>query len=219
MEQAPGFFGKLPSHGDFIWRRLAPEVRACFDDWLQGALVQSKRDLGSAWLQTWLHSPLWRYLAAPGICGDQPWAGVMMPSHDRVGRCFPLLLAAPLDGMPVLRDCFGRYDPWFAQLENLALSALADGFSVSRFDAALKTMDEVPPGGGSPGCPPGQGCPISRPSVQPWEAFRESTGVSLGGKSAWWTLGSPSMAPRLFIHDGLPGVERFSAMLDAHWEG
>jgi type VI secretion system protein ImpM len=37
------------------------------------------------------------------VCGPQAWAGVMMPSHDRLGRIFPLLLAA-VDGDAVAGD-------------------------------------------------------------------------------------------------------------------
>ena len=71
--QAPGFFGKLPSHGDFLARRLPPGLRLCLDDWLQGALLQSRIELGHAWLPTWLSSPMWRFVIAPGIAGDGAW--------------------------------------------------------------------------------------------------------------------------------------------------
>ncbi len=47
-----GFFGKLPSHGDFVRRRVADDFVAGWDSWLQQCLAQSRETLGDAWLDT-----------------------------------------------------------------------------------------------------------------------------------------------------------------------
>ena len=210
--QAPGFFGKLPSHGDFVGRRLPPAVRDCFDRWAQAGLVQSRIDLGEAWTPAWLRTPLWRFLVGAGICGDRAWAGVMMPSHDRVGRCFPLLLAAGIDGAPSLSDCLTLHDGWFLRLEELALSALEEAFTLEAFDAALVAQ------GGAPAC--------HRPGIGPMASAHALAALApptlsaalLDGQSAWWTTGSPEVAPSLAIAAALPGPTMFSAFLDGHWE-
>ena len=221
-QEAPGFFGKLRSHGDFVTRRLPPSVRDCFDRWLQEALLQSRVELGDAWLPTWLSSPLWRFVVSPGICGEQAWAGVMMPSHDRVERCFPLLLAAPVDGLPSLEECMTLYAGWFERLEDLALSTLDDGFSLAAFDAALMT---------AAGAPLGCGPSRHQPAVPEWvsaigRAVIEARGAGIPvalaaglkeGESAWWTNGSPQVAPCLAVCSGLPGPAAFAALLDGAW--
>ena len=94
---AAGFYGKLPSHGDFVSRRLPREFLDVWDSWLQQAVAESKARLGSDWLDAYLNSPIWRFALMPGICGDQAYLGLMMPSIDRVGRYFPLTVAAPLE--------------------------------------------------------------------------------------------------------------------------
>lgn len=200
----PGFFGKLRSHGDFVSRRLPPAMLQPFDAWLQAGLVQSRADLGEAWLPTYGNSPLWRFVLAPGVCGPQAWAGVMMPSADRVGRCFPLTLAAGLDGTPALQDCLTVHAGWFAQLEDLALSTLDEGFVLEEFDAALQALGRVP-----------TAAPVAGSAV----ALRER-GVmpplapgSIDGCSAWWTDGAEQAAPC----PGLPAATDFAALLNGSW--
>ncbi len=45
-----GFFGKLPSHGDFIERRVDDEFRERWDDWMQRCIAESQRELAGRWL-------------------------------------------------------------------------------------------------------------------------------------------------------------------------
>ena len=209
---APGFFGKLPSHGDFLTRRLPPELRLRFDDWLQGALLASRAALGDAWLPTWLSSPLWRFVAGAGVAHGQAWTGVMMPSHDRVGRCFPLLLLAPVAGAPSLRDCMTLHDDWYVRLEDVALSALEEGFALDGFDRTLLALGGPPPGGRAAA---GQALPAGVYGAADLEALADSELDD--GQSAWWTDGSPLVAPCLAVCDGLPAAAGFAALLDGRW--
>lgn len=220
FSQAPGFFGKLPSHGDFVGRRLPPEVRDRFDQWLQGALLQSRIDLGEAWLQIWLSSPLWRFVVGPGVCGDQAWAGVMMPSHDRVGRCFPLLIAGGIDGAPSLRDCLTLHDGWFERLEDLALSTLEEGFSLEVFDDALLGLESAIPARLSsafrsvPRGPTFGARILTSVGTAGPGAAPALADASLDGRSAWWTAGSQLVQCCSIVFSGLPGTAEFSRLLD-----
>lgn len=211
---APGFFGKLRSHGDFVSRRLPPAMQSAFDGWLQAGLVRSRDELGAAWTPTWVSSPLWRFVLAPGLCGPRAWCGVMMPSADRVGRCFPLVLAAGLDGAPLLADCLTSYAAWFARLEELALSSLEDGFSVGAFDAALQAL-----GGAPRPAPAAAAAGPAGPQVAAWTdgAVPSLADVGLNGCSAWWTDGSARVAPSLAMCPGLPAAAGFAALLDGRW--
>jgi type VI secretion system protein ImpM len=214
--QAPGFFGKLPSHGDFLARRLPPAARLCFDHWLQQGLVQSRIALGEAWLPAWLGSPLWRFVISAGVCGDQGWAGVMMPSHDRVGRCFPLLVIAGIDGTASLHDCLATHERWFVDLEDLALSTLEEGFSLEAFDAALMAQEGAPAARAG-AVPAGE---MRGATVEAWHPgelpalAREAVGE---GRSAWWTEGSQQVAPCLAVCRGLPAPAGFAALMDGRW--
>src|SRR5688572_30052214 len=98
--RVPGWYGKLPSLGDFASRRLEGDFIEPWDLWL-GRRLQELRDArGDAWLEPYLHSPPWRFLLTPGTLPgfdrSSTLAGVLLPSVDRVGRYFPVTLVAAL---------------------------------------------------------------------------------------------------------------------------
>ena len=91
-----GFYGKLPSHGDFLRRRVSDAFVGVWDGWLQECIAASRAILGERWLDVYLTSPAWRFACAAGTFGAAPIAGVMVPSVDRVGRYFHLTFVAEL---------------------------------------------------------------------------------------------------------------------------
>jgi type VI secretion system protein ImpM len=129
----------------------------------------------------------------------------MMPSVDRVGRYFPLMIAA--DGAPPLLDWFHKHAGWYDVIEDLARASLDPGFRLTQFDGmpapVLVDVSQAMPAGGG------------------WRfALDEEVGervaaVALQGHSLWWTDGAPGVAPSMLMFAGLPRAERFAAMLDA----
>ncbi|MEJ8853282.1 type VI secretion system-associated protein TagF [Variovorax robiniae] len=91
-----GWYGKLPARGDFVGRGLPPRWRSDWDGWLQRGLALAATTLDGATLRERLggFAP-WRYMALPAA--GEIWCGIVMASHDRVGRAFPLTLAERLD--------------------------------------------------------------------------------------------------------------------------
>ncbi|MEE3627476.1 type VI secretion system-associated protein TagF [Nitrospirillum sp. BR 11752] len=166
----PGFFGKIPARGDFVSRRLDPTVVRPLDEWLQASLSTSQRQMGEAWLPSYLDTPVWRFVLGPGVCGDVAMAGVLMPSVDRVGRYFPLVLATPLPGCvaPIRLIESGR--AWFDKLEDLALSSLDDDFDFDRFDRAARVL-------GAPPMTPR----AARPKAAPSASVSPTMGAAMGG--------------------------------------
>nr|WP_239027385.1 type VI secretion system-associated protein TagF [Ramlibacter algicola] len=90
-----GWYGKLPTRGDFLGRGLPPRWRGEWDGWLQRglALAASLPD-GGDWRERLAGFAPWRYLALPSP--DEAWCGIVLASRDRVGRAFPLTLAERL---------------------------------------------------------------------------------------------------------------------------
>ena len=224
--EATGCYGKLPALGDFVTRRLPVHFVQPWDLWLQEALAESRSQLGDSWLDLYLVSPLWRFVLAPGIAGQGGWAGVLMPSVDRVGRYFPLTLARGLapeaDGFSLLCD-----SGWFKQLEQLALSSLDDGFELQAFDVRLSAVSDPQP-------PTHRRCSsadTTRPDAWKLRADSEADlraacplllqraldDVFLA-YSLWWTTGSERVGPTMLTCQGLPAPDMFSAMLGGDWE-
>ena len=76
-----GLYGKLPSHGDFLRRRVSDDFVRVWDEWLQECMAASRAALGEGWLNVYLTSPVWRFAAAAGAFG-QP--GYRSPDRRRI---------------------------------------------------------------------------------------------------------------------------------------
>lgn len=223
----PGLYGKIPALGDFVSRRLPRSFIAPWETWLQEVITNSREQLGEIWLDHYLTSPLWRFVLSPGICGEQAWAGVLMPSVDRVGRYYPFTLVGRLDPSCNAFLFLERAGNWYARLEELALGCLEDDFRMESLEQQLSAA-EIPqteshsqPGGMQP-----------KPLNNAWHAHLD-TPSSLGSLyprflphllkkllfaySLWWTEGSERIAPSLLLCQGLPQIRGVSGLIDGAW--
>jgi type VI secretion system protein ImpM len=198
-----GYFGKVSTLGDFVSRGLPDGLVAAWDAWLQQCIHASRQQLGDRWLDCYLTSPVWRFAIAPGILGPEGLGGVMMPSVDRVGRYFPLMIGAV--GAPPLLDWFYKHAAWFDAVEDLARASLDASFRLAQFDGAPE-----------PGvAEEGRAVPVNGT----WRfALDEHAGAhvaaaALQGHSVWWTDGSPAVEPSMLVCAGLPRPQGFAAML------
>jgi len=72
--------------------------------------------MGEDWQPAWMEAPVWCFSASAGCFGNDPVSGVWMPSVDRAGRMFPLLIATQ-----------GSVDAaWYLQAEDAGRAALAE---------------------------------------------------------------------------------------------
>lgn len=83
------WFGKLPSIGDFVGRRMPHALATDWDYWLRSGLDQLRSEAPESWTQRFIHSPIWFFLTPARVTGV-PACGVIAPSVDRVGRFYPL---------------------------------------------------------------------------------------------------------------------------------
>lgn len=79
-------FGKLPTHGDFIARGLAPALRDRIDGWLSDEMDRARSEHGENFEARYDAAPPWRFV-------DGAEGGVICASIDSAGRRFPLLAA------------------------------------------------------------------------------------------------------------------------------
>jgi type VI secretion system protein ImpM len=222
-----GFYGKLPTKGDFLHRNLPRDFVDCWDDWLQTGMQESRQSLGDDWLQTYLTSPLWRYVFAPGVCGSEARAGVMMPSMDRVGRYFPMTVAVSLPAPLSPLTIASRGRTWFESVEACLLEALDDeALDLDAFDERLQSIEFQPEAAGLPdvAAAVGQGLraglddTLDIPAAL-FPVTAAALDASLQDCSLWWGHGSEQVAPSLVFCRGLPGPGRFTALLDGNWAG
>jgi type VI secretion system protein ImpM len=221
-----GFFGKLPSRGDFIGRHLPKAFVVPWDAWLQAAIAHSRAQMGEeSWREYYCTSPIWRFALGAGLCGADAYAGILMPSMDRVGRYYPLAIAVslapdgPLLTLPIASEA------WFQQAERLALAALErdelDLDAFSRQVAALSAplAPDVPTAKATSGnawyCPLPEPLDLTRAAPVLANHLLQR---AFPQPSLWWTEGSEWIARCLLICAGLPPVAGFAALLSGDWQ-
>ncbi len=231
-----GFYGKLPSHGDFLRRRVSDAFVGAWDEWLQECIAASRLRLGERWLGVYLTSPAWRFACAAGTFGAEPVIGLMVPSVDRVGRYFHLTLVAELPQDVGVIGAATELGPFFESAARLVIETLeAEDVDFERFDervielggelealcgrrqvlldpAAAAIVDEGAEGGWQ--IPVG-----SPPELTP--VFVELLACRLGALydplGVWWTDGSANVEPSCLIVKGPPTPDSFAALLDGSW--
>ncbi|MFK7913441.1 MAG: type VI secretion system-associated protein TagF [Pseudomonadales bacterium] len=145
-EPLVGFFGKLPSKGDFVKRSLPESFVGPYDMWLQQVLGAARESLGADdWLGRYLNSSIWRFCLPAGALDEQLWLGAVMPSVDKVGRYFPLTIAAALPASTDPIATIRANDAWFEQVETLLYRALDDeSLDLEDFAAAVQLCAPLP---------------------------------------------------------------------------
>lgn len=221
-ETAPGWYGKLSSLGDFAQRRLPAHWVKHSDAWLATLMHELPGVLGPRWLESYLTAPVLRFAWAPGVVDMRWWFGVLMPSCDKVGRYFPLLVAQARSLPPLDLAGLEHLDDWYAALARAALATLEDDASVEGFEQALAAAPAWPlPAAASPQ-------PMS--AANPWQRalLPESAPAStwlpqlaagellerLAGCSLWWPRSEAGGVPgELRWGPGLPSSGEFAALL------
>jgi type VI secretion system protein ImpM len=223
MSDAPGWHGKLPALGDFASRRLDPAFIEAWDAWLAEGLL-ALREAHAGWLEAYLASPSWRFLltpeALPGAAGTQGWAGVLMPSVDRVGRYFPLTVVLPLGGGPSNTEQMRNLWFWLGRLDELARDALHDDWNAERLEDELARM--ALPGVAAAGTTPGDVAPATLIELPP--GLDAATVIATQAQQGWaarsrgrgWWQAVPDEGPkRLLLSRGLPPASAFPRLFGA----
>jgi type VI secretion system protein ImpM len=84
-------FGKLPTHGDFVFRGLSMEQRDRLDLWLSEEMEVAREQFGAGFEESYDNAPPWCFSAN---AADGRWnGGAICPSMDSVGRRFPIIVA------------------------------------------------------------------------------------------------------------------------------
>lgn len=213
-----GFYGKLPVVGDFVSRRLPNEFIKPWDGWLQSAIAASREELGDEWLNSYLTSPIWRFLLSPGVCGNKAVAGIMMPSVDRVGRYYPLTVAVLFEQSLQLPFLFTSGNVWFEQLEDAALAGLEGNLDINAFDQLIQSIPVF--------SPPMSSSHVQQSSGEKKSFYTEIENIGqigdafvglnakllacfMPGYSLWSNEGSVQVQAALLACEGLPPVSSF----------
>jgi type VI secretion system protein ImpM len=172
--ECPGWFGKIPSLGDFASRRLPLSFVKPWDEWLSTELSDARCALAQEWAEIYARAPISCFSLQPRTVDDHAWFGIVVPSYDRVGRQFPLTIARSLPP-PATGTGAQR---WWARLLAIGQRALEPGCGADEVDEALAALvgDESAADVAAPGSTPPH---AAAPSTVP------NAAVLAEGMSAW----------------------------------
>ena len=174
LPEGAGCHGKLPVLGDFVTRGLHGAVLERWDNWLQLLVSASRITLGPDWQAAWLRMPAWHFILGRSVLTDEPCAGVLIPSVDKVGRSYPFSVLSPTRPDGVFPAS------WRAEAEALAIEALGGGLDVSLLQQRLDRI----------GCPSGKTAAAERAPAEGDSVFWWHP-VHADGWSALGTTGLP----------------------------
>lgn len=132
---AAGLFGKLPAHGDFVWRGWPDAINARIDAWLTEGVASLRARLGDGgFAEAMQAAPLWHGWLA--LDAGVAVHGILTPTVDSAGRLF--LLLAGVAGDPTDVWALASQQPGFAAAaEGAAYDALAGGLDADALHARL----------------------------------------------------------------------------------
>lgn len=129
-----GFFGKLPGYGDFVQRNVCPEFSKYWDNWVLQSLNASNEQLGDLWRSKYFNGPIWRFVIAQSAASPTPVAGLLMPSVDKAGRCYPFTVVCQAE-TAINPFVFAR------QLDQLHLTG--EDFLISLLENERPDLDDI----------------------------------------------------------------------------
>jgi type VI secretion system protein ImpM len=189
-----GFFGKVPTHGDFVSTGLGRSFQTELDNWIQSGLQASEQAYGSEWHRLFRATPPWRFVIEKSVWGQATMVGVLLPSMDRVGRSFPLVIAAKLGSFNANPRLLCYDETWFTAAEALAETSLTRDFDIGGFTAGLRRFR------------------LPHAKVAP----KSETPATSGGNrvSIWWTMDMATRQATGFKTTGAPQASHFLKLLN-----
>jgi len=135
-----GYFGKLPTFGDFVHQLLPQDFANGWHEWLQHCMADARESFGDDFLTWYLNCPAWKFLMTENVCGEQAVVGLTIPSVDRVGRYFNFTLATVLP--PGTNPCtyVMRNRQGLKALEILALDILEQDYPKDEIVVSLREL-------------------------------------------------------------------------------
>ncbi len=220
-QRPAAWFGKIPSQGDFVGRRMPHALSSQWDNWLRSGLEPLHQGGQAAWQTRFAQAPTWFFMSTCQQLG-LPLMGALAPSTDRVGRSYPLAI------MAIAEDARSPYmnDPtlshFFTGLRDTLSAARRCPLSPEQIDEQLTLLPwpfQPAPAKGKGDAAAAQqsvvndllaslhntselvysGALAELPQLENWRAMLQTKGSDT---SVWWVSPSPQFGRDTLVHHG-----------------
>lgn len=215
-----GWFGKLPSVGDFAGKGIPYSIRENVHQWMASGMAALARMRPKDWQSAYRVSPVWHFLVGAGFWGKSPLAGCLAPSIDKVGRCSPLIVLRSFKKGDV-SSILPPESRWLYRVDTALRRAIAERLPVDSLHSLLAQLAEAEKNEKNTtgsilsdlGICHETGCDDAQKDWFVWpelpELFKERN-----GRSFWWSPPSSVHSLRRITHCGAPDDPLFCSLMD-----
>lgn len=144
-----GWYGKLPSAGDFLQRRLPDPVVNNWAHWFHNGLVNLQRDAQGPNGHPFSNAPVWNFVIPATLGSPYVQMGCLLPARDRVGRRYPICALRLFSLQEWRPQQLNMAASWYQQLGHTLLNGVRNGFRRTDRPHAAGNPGAAQPAGGS----------------------------------------------------------------------
>jgi type VI secretion system protein ImpM len=200
-----GWYGKIPSCGDFVQRRLPATLINQWAHWFQSGLAARQLSAPRDGRYSLLGAPMWNFVL-PATLGT-PFAqlGYLLPSQDRVGRHYPLFAMWLVSPAHWRNEHLLLAAERYYSIGQILQRGVHQCHSVERIDRALQALPPLPTALAQQGdaeVTPGWPLAISHFDPRQYGSF-------------WWSAPGGGKLFDTYIHSGNLTVQLFHHLFES----
>ena len=138
LSDSLGWYGKMPSSGDFVHRRLDQGLIGWWHRWLSSGLIAMHESGLLSAEQEYMSAPIWNFLIPASLGCDRVQMGCLAPSRDRVGRVYPLLAVLHVPAAQYEAQQVSGSGRFYEHLGRSLLAAVGHGCSATQFEQNIQ---------------------------------------------------------------------------------
>lgn len=215
-----GWFGKLPSVGDFSGKGMSYPMKETIHGWMSSGMAALAHSRPEDWQAAYLVSPVWHFIVGPGIWDKPALVGCLAPSVDKVGRYSPLIALRSFDKNDI-SEVLPPKSRWLYRVDTTLRRTIAEGIPVDGLHELLQQLAEAEKSAPNPTAnilsDLGIGNAKAGPDTQKnWFAWPELPALFQGRRdhSFWWSEPSSQLPLRQIVHCGPPDDSLFCSLMD-----
>lgn len=144
MSHSPaiGWYGKLPSAGDFLQRRFPDALTRQWTHWFQVGLLnwQKNEELRPGEPHRFAKAPVWNFVVPPMLGSQLVQMGCLLPARDSVGRQYPVCALFSFTPAEWSTGRLAMAGEWYQQLGRTLMQAVHQGYTAEQLDRALLSI-------------------------------------------------------------------------------
>jgi type VI secretion system protein ImpM len=214
-----GWFGKLPSVGDFAGKGMPVPLKESIHGWMSSGMAALAHSRPEDWQDAYLVSPVWHFVVGSGVWDRFALSGCLAPSVDKVGRYSPLIVLRSFNKSN-LSGVLPPRSRWLYRVDAALRQVIGERISVDGLHDLLLQLIETEKGGRDSTADILGDLGIGNAGTgaqKDWFAWPELPGLfeEHNDRSFWWSEPSCKLPLKQIVHRGAPDEGLFCSLMDS----